>query len=239
VQGHQGDAGFGVELVGVGGQGCVVEEFGESFAAGFGVVGGVGQFLQVFNAAEGFRRAFGFEGFDVAGAVDEEADQLGEGGGVAGGAESWLFFRFFFFMIRLGFGSQVVRFPGLRFETWGTRGSASAFSGTGAWARRRRARSWLASSSVSWFSLPPKSKLGGRFCLRRCSVSGCRAEARTYLFRRAEFEARVGFLAGFRTGSHVRESLPAKSGSIMAWASRMSCRKESRAISARRGSADS
>jgi len=35
-------------------------------------------------------RAFGFEGFDVAGAVDEELDQLGEGGGVAGGAEGWL-----------------------------------------------------------------------------------------------------------------------------------------------------
>ncbi len=84
VQGHQRDAGVGIELVGVGGQSGVVEEVGQGLAAGFGVVGGVGQFLQVFNAAEGLRRAFGFQSFDVAGAVDEEADQLGECGRVAG-----------------------------------------------------------------------------------------------------------------------------------------------------------
>ncbi len=87
MQGHEGDAGVGVVLVGVGGESGVVEEFGEGFAAGFGIVGGVGQFLQVFNAAEGFRRGFGFKGLDVAGAVDEEADQLGERGRVAGGSE--------------------------------------------------------------------------------------------------------------------------------------------------------
>ena len=87
MQGHQPDAGVGVELVGVRGQRRVVEELGKGFAAGLGIVGGIGQFLQVFNAAEGLWRAFGFKGFDVAGAVDEEADQFGEGGGVAGGAE--------------------------------------------------------------------------------------------------------------------------------------------------------
>ena len=67
----------------------MVEEVGQGLAADLGVVGGVGQFLQIFNAAEGFRRAFGFERLDVAGAVDEETDELGEGGGVAGGAETF------------------------------------------------------------------------------------------------------------------------------------------------------
>ena len=78
---------LGSNLIGVRGESGVVEEFGEGFSALLGVVRGVGQFLQVFNAAEGFGRAFGFEGFDVAGAVDDEADELGERGGVAGRAE--------------------------------------------------------------------------------------------------------------------------------------------------------
>ena len=103
VQGHQCDAGLGVELVGVGGQSRVVEKLAQGLAAGFGIVGGVGQFLQVFNAAEGLRRAFGLQGFDVAGAVDEEADQLREGGRVAGFAKGRLFLRFF---------------AGVRFEFW-------------------------------------------------------------------------------------------------------------------------
>jgi hypothetical protein len=61
-------------LVGVGREGGVVEEFGQGFAANFGVVGGVSQFFQVFNAAECLRRTFGFESLDVAGAVDDETD---------------------------------------------------------------------------------------------------------------------------------------------------------------------
>ena len=88
VQGHEGDAGLGVKLVSVGGQGGMIEELGQGLAARLGVVGGVGQFLEVFNAAEGLGRALGLQGLDVAGAVDEEADQFGEGGGVAGGAET-------------------------------------------------------------------------------------------------------------------------------------------------------
>ncbi len=91
VEGHEGDAGFGVELIGVGGEGGVVEEFGKGFAAGFRVVCGVGQFLEVFNAAEGFRGAFCLKGLDVAGAVDEETDQLGECCGVAGASERCFF----------------------------------------------------------------------------------------------------------------------------------------------------
>ncbi len=60
VQRHERDAGVGVVLVGVGGQSGVVQEISQSLAAGFGIVRGVGQFLQVFNAAEGLRRTFGF-----------------------------------------------------------------------------------------------------------------------------------------------------------------------------------
>ena len=90
VQGHQRDAGAGIELVGVGRQRGVVEELGECFAANLGIVGGVGQFLQVFNPAEGLRRAFGLERLDVAGAIDEEANQLGKRGGIAGLAKGFL-----------------------------------------------------------------------------------------------------------------------------------------------------
>ena len=77
MQRHQRDAGVRVVLVGIGGKGGVIEELGQGFAADLSVVRGVGQFFQVFNAAEGLRRSLGFEGLDVAGAVNDEADQLG------------------------------------------------------------------------------------------------------------------------------------------------------------------
>ena len=73
VQRHERDAGVGIELIGVGGERGVVEELGQRFAALLGVVRGVGQFLQVLNAAEGLGRALGFKSFDVAGAVDDES----------------------------------------------------------------------------------------------------------------------------------------------------------------------
>ena len=76
MQCHQRDARVGIELIGVGRQRRVIEKLGQRLAAHLGIVRGVGQFLQVLNAAEGLRRAFGFERLDVAGAVDEEADQL-------------------------------------------------------------------------------------------------------------------------------------------------------------------
>ena len=71
---HECNAGFGIELVRVGSQSRVVKEFRKSFAACFGVVRGVGQLLEIFNAAEGFRRSFGFKSLDVAGAVDDETN---------------------------------------------------------------------------------------------------------------------------------------------------------------------
>ena len=89
VESHERDARVGIELVGIGGESGVVKEIGESFAALLGVVRGVGQFLQILDAAEGLRRAFGFESFDVAGAVDDEANEFGEGGGIAGGSETF------------------------------------------------------------------------------------------------------------------------------------------------------
>ncbi len=42
VEGHEGDAGFGGVAVGVGDEGGVVEKLGEGFAAGGGVLRGVG-----------------------------------------------------------------------------------------------------------------------------------------------------------------------------------------------------
>ena len=66
----------------------MIEKFGQRFAAHFGIVCRVGQFLQVFNAAEGFRRAFGFESLDVSRAVDEEANQFRERGRIAGFSKS-------------------------------------------------------------------------------------------------------------------------------------------------------
>ena len=156
VQRHQRDAGVGVELVGVGGQGRVVEKLGQRLAAGLGVVGGVGQFLQVFNAAEGLRRAFGLQGFDVAGAVDEEADQLGEGGGVAGGAKG-AFARSF------SSSDRILR-----------RRSPVSKSGPGApgllvghcremaaWAARRRAKSWRRRAAESGPFVAAKVEAGG------------------------------------------------------------------------------
>jgi hypothetical protein len=88
VEGHEGDAGFGGVAVGVGDEGGMVKEFGEGLAAGGGVLCGVGEFFQVFNAGEGLGRGFVFESADVAGAVVEELDELGEGCGVAGFSKS-------------------------------------------------------------------------------------------------------------------------------------------------------
>ncbi len=91
----------------------MVKELRERFAAGFGIVCGVGQLLQIFNAAEGLRRSFGLKGFDVAGAIDDEADQFGKSGGIAGGAKGRLLASDFF---RVRFRSE---FPGLEIETCG------------------------------------------------------------------------------------------------------------------------
>ena len=89
VQGHERDARVGVELVGVRCQCGVIEEVGEGFAADLGIVRRIGEFLQVFNPAEGLGRSFGFESLDVAGAIDDEADQLGKCGGIAGFAKGF------------------------------------------------------------------------------------------------------------------------------------------------------
>ena len=107
VQRHQRNAGLGIELIRIGGQGGVVQELGQRLAAGFGVVGGVGQLLQVLNAAEGLRRAFGLQGLDVAGAVDEEADQLRKRRCIAWSPKALnpiFFFRRHFYRVRFEIG---------------------------------------------------------------------------------------------------------------------------------------
>ena len=147
VEGHEGDAGFGGVLVGVGDEGGVVEEFGEGFAAGRGVLRGVGEFLQVLDAGEGFGRGFVFEGADVAGAVVEELDELGEGGGVAGLAEG----------ARVGFVGGFV-LAGLA-STMRSRRSrvaslADCLRGTGA-----KGLKWLAASDPTGV----RSVIGARF----------------------------------------------------------------------------
>ena len=150
VQRHQRHARLGIELVGVGGQRGVVEEFGQCFAAHFGIVRGVGQFLQVLNAAECLRRAFGFQSLDVAGAVDDEADQLRQcrGDRRARG-------RLRTVLSSDGGSSLSSRTRVSRVETWGTRvltgPPASASSGMAAWACLRMARSGWDRAAESGF----------------------------------------------------------------------------------------
>jgi hypothetical protein len=192
----------------------VVEELGQRLAAGLGVVGGVGQFLQVFNAAEGLRRAFGFERLDVAGAVDEEADQLGQRGGVAGSAEGASapssFRDFFRVPSKSGpFGVDLIAFRHPETAAW-ARGEGRKAAGVEQRklvSRCRRSRSSVADSALA--ESASRSPRPNR--------SRCRRPPR------------------IRAGATSAESLPAKSGSIMACASRMSWRKDSSAMSARVG----
>ncbi len=66
-----------VVVVGVGDEGGVVEKLVERFGAVAGIHGGVDQFAQVLDAGESFGRVFCFEQLDVAGAVDEEFQEVG------------------------------------------------------------------------------------------------------------------------------------------------------------------
>ena len=67
---------------------CPRFDSGACFAALLGILRRIGQLLQILNAGEGFGCAFFFERTDVAGTVDEEFDQLRQGGGSAGRAEA-------------------------------------------------------------------------------------------------------------------------------------------------------
>ena len=89
MQRHQGDARLGAVGVGVGDQGRVVEELGEGFAALLGVLRGVGQLLEVLDAGERLGRGLVFQRTEVAAAVVEELDELGEGGAAAGLAKGF------------------------------------------------------------------------------------------------------------------------------------------------------
>src|SRR5262249_16922495 len=72
---------------GVADQGGMIEELVEGFAAVFRVHGGIHEFAQVFDAGVGLGRVFVFEQLDVAGAVDEELQELSGVGGFARSAE--------------------------------------------------------------------------------------------------------------------------------------------------------
>ena len=68
----------------------MVQELGKRLAALLSILGGVREFLQVFNAGERLRRPFFFERADVAGPVDKEADQLGKRRGVTRLAKAFI-----------------------------------------------------------------------------------------------------------------------------------------------------
>ena len=77
MQAHQRDLGALVVVVGIGNEGSMVEKLIKRFAAVARVGSGIDQLAQVFDARESFGRVFGFEQLDVAGAVDEEFQQIG------------------------------------------------------------------------------------------------------------------------------------------------------------------
>ena len=79
VQRHQRDARVLVVLVGVADQCGVVEKLVQRLAAVARIHGGVHQFAQVLDARQRLRRVFLLELLDVAGAVDQELQQLGSG----------------------------------------------------------------------------------------------------------------------------------------------------------------
>ena len=83
VQRHQSDLGAFVVGIGIAHQGGMVEKLVERLAAIAGVHGGVDQFVQVLDSRVGFGRVFFFEQFDVAGAVDQELQDVGSGRRVA------------------------------------------------------------------------------------------------------------------------------------------------------------
>jgi hypothetical protein len=66
----------------------VIQKLRQRLAALLRILRGICKFLEIFDAGEGFGRAFFFERADVAGAIDEELDELGQSGGVAGGPEA-------------------------------------------------------------------------------------------------------------------------------------------------------
>src|SRR6266851_4573717 len=79
VQTHERDLRTRVVIVGVADQGGMVEELVESFGAVAGIHGGVDQLTQVLDAGVGFGRVLFFELLDIAGAVDQEFQDVGGG----------------------------------------------------------------------------------------------------------------------------------------------------------------
>ena len=88
MQRHQGHPAVRLVVVGIADQRSVIQKLRQRLAALFRILRGICKFLQVFNAREGFRRAFLFKRPDIAAAIDDEADQLRQRGLAAGSAKA-------------------------------------------------------------------------------------------------------------------------------------------------------
>ncbi len=88
VQRHQRDARALVVLIGVADQRGVVEKFRQRLAAVARIHGRIHQFAQVLDARQRLRRVFPFQQLDVAGAIDQELQQLSGRRRIAGRAKA-------------------------------------------------------------------------------------------------------------------------------------------------------
>ena len=90
MQAHQRHPALGIVTVGVTDQRGVVEKLRQRLAPLLRILGGIGEFLQVFNAGEGFRSPFLLERADVTGTVDQKANQFRERGRISRLAEPFV-----------------------------------------------------------------------------------------------------------------------------------------------------
>src|SRR5436190_23452190 len=88
MQGHERDLRSLIVLVGIAYERGMVEELVEGLPAVAGVHGSIHEFAEIFYARVGFGSVFRLELFDVAGAIDEELEQLGSGRNLARRAEA-------------------------------------------------------------------------------------------------------------------------------------------------------
>ena len=178
---------------------------------------GVGQFLQVFNSAEGFRRGFGLERLDVAGAINEETNQLRQVS-----PNRRVYERLQLLLLAACFRSGFSLGPSAP-------GHPPVLRHLQKWPHLLcRVRKWR---EVTWIEqrnlvlVIAETEFGRLFQRIHCLLF-----VRFARFSHSKAEICIGIFTRFHKSA---ESFPAKSGSIIACASTISCRKDSSAISAR------